>query len=80
MRLAIASKPYNCFTRPLPISTMKSIAMEKNAHPLPKIEEPAGVHAGFARLNSMLPQNDYCLINPNIQVYSEEIQKSLEEK
>ena len=30
IQLAIASKSFNSFTRPLPISTMKTISYEKN--------------------------------------------------
>ena len=38
MRLAIASKNYDSFTRPLPVSTVKQVADEKNKVPLPGIE------------------------------------------
>jgi transcription initiation factor TFIID subunit 9B len=39
VRLAITSKSYNTFTRPLPITYMKKIAQEKNNIALPKIDE-----------------------------------------
>ena len=39
VRLAITSKSYNTFTRPLPITYMKKIALEKNSIPLPKIDD-----------------------------------------
>ena len=35
MRLAIASKNYDSFTRPLPVSTVRQVAEEKNKVPLP---------------------------------------------
>ena len=38
MRLAISSQNYDSFTRPLPISTVKPVADEKNKLPLPQIE------------------------------------------
>ena len=38
MRLAISSKNYDSFSRPLPISTVKQVADEKNKFPLPQIE------------------------------------------
>ena len=41
VKLAIASKAYQSFTRPLPISILKTIALEKNSIELPKLEEPS---------------------------------------
>lgn len=38
MRLAIATKNFDSFTRPLPVSTIKQVADEKNQKPLPAIE------------------------------------------
>ena len=38
MRLAIAGKNYDSFTRPLPVSTVRQVADERNKTPLPKIE------------------------------------------
>lgn len=34
VKLAIASKAYSSFTRPIPVSVMKSIANERNKEPL----------------------------------------------
>jgi transcription initiation factor TFIID subunit 9B len=34
VKLAIASKAYSSFTRPIPVSVMKSIANERNREPL----------------------------------------------
>lgn len=39
VRLAIHERQFNAFTRPLPITFMKSVANEKNLIPLPKIED-----------------------------------------
>ena len=38
MRLAIAGKNYDSFTRPLPVSMVRQVADERNKTPLPKIE------------------------------------------
>ena len=38
MRLAVAVKNYDSFTRPLPVSTVKQVAEERNKSPLRKIE------------------------------------------
>lgn len=38
MRLAIASKNYDSFTRPLPVSTVRQVADDKNKVGLPPIE------------------------------------------
>ena len=35
MRLAIAGKNYDSFTRPLPVNTVRQVADEKNKVPLP---------------------------------------------
>ena len=43
MRLAIASKNYESFTRPLPTATVKDLAAQKNKNPLPKIDTIASV-------------------------------------
>jgi len=51
MRLAIASKNYESFTRPLPTSTVKDLAAQKNKTPLPKIDTIASV------TNESQPQN-----------------------
>jgi len=39
VKLAIASKAYQSFTRPLPISILKGIAAEKNSMELPKFDD-----------------------------------------
>ena len=39
VKLAIASKAYQSFTRPLPVSILKGIAAEKNTMDLPKFED-----------------------------------------
>lgn len=41
VKLAIQSKSYNSFTRPLPMSIVKQIAQDKNCIPLPKIDDPS---------------------------------------
>ena len=38
MRLAIAGKNYDSFTRPLPVSTVRQVADDRNKTALPKIE------------------------------------------
>ena len=43
IRLAISSKSFDSFTRPLPMSTIKPIAQQKNTMPLPKIESIAAL-------------------------------------
>lgn len=43
LRLAIASKACDSFTRPLPMSTIKQVASQKNMQPLPKIETLASI-------------------------------------
>jgi hypothetical protein len=43
MRLAISSKNYESFTRPLPMSTLKDLASQKNKNPLPNIDTIAKV-------------------------------------
>ena len=77
VRLAIQARSYNSFTRPLPISYMKQIANEKNKL---KIEDLMNQKDGSSKLSTILPSNEYCQINPSIHIYSEEIQKSVEEK
>ena len=39
VKLAIQSKAYQAFTRPLPMSVLKTIAQEKNSMELPKLED-----------------------------------------
>lgn len=39
VKLAISSKAYQSFTRPLPVSVLKQIASEKNAMEIPKFED-----------------------------------------
>jgi hypothetical protein len=39
VKLAISSKAYQSFTRPLPVSVLKSIAAEKNSMDIPKFED-----------------------------------------
>jgi len=39
VKLAIASKAYQSFTRPLPVSILKGIAADKNTMDLPKFED-----------------------------------------
>lgn len=50
VKLAIASKAYQSFTRPLPVSILKGIAAEKNVMDLPKFEDCSipGVIPGMA--------------------------------
>ena len=38
MRLAIAGKNYDSFTRPLPVSTVRQVADERNKTALPEID------------------------------------------
>jgi Transcription initiation factor IID, 31kD subunit len=47
VKLAIASKAYQTFTRPLPLSILKQIAVEKNQMELPRFDEgpPGGSQA-----------------------------------
>lgn len=42
VKLAIASKSYQSFSRPLPVSILKQIALEKNQTELPKYDESVG--------------------------------------
>ncbi len=53
VRLAISCKNYNTFTRPLPISYMKELAAEKNAIPLPKVENNISI-------KNLLPTQEHC--------------------
>ncbi len=39
VKLAISSKAYQSFTRPLPVSILKQMALEKNLMELPKFDE-----------------------------------------
>jgi transcription initiation factor TFIID subunit 9B len=80
VRLAIQARSYNSFTRPLPISFMKAIAADKNLQLLPKIEDLQAIKDSSTKLTAILPSNEYCQINPNIHVISEEIQKEVQEK
>lgn len=59
---------------------MKQIANEKNQQPLPKLEDISSIKDGASKVNAILPSNEYCQINPNIHIYSEEIQKDVEDK
>lgn len=43
MRLAISSQNYESFVRPISISTLREVAAQKNAIPLPAIETIASV-------------------------------------
>jgi len=70
LRLAIHSKSFQNFTRPLPFQDVKKIAQERNLKPLPNIDDFQG---GI----SYLPHTEYCQINPNIHIYSEEIESQL---
>ncbi|CDW79513.1 transcription initiation factor tfiid subunit 9-like [Stylonychia lemnae] len=63
VKLAIQSKNYNSFTRPLPMSILKQIANDKNNLQLSKSEDhpgqhqPAGMPSGMQNpLNSKVPQ------------------------
>ena len=102
VKLAISSKAYQSFTRPLPVSVLKQIAQEKNEMDLPKFEDSqggqmGGVGAGYPvgapmigpggramtrgpKIDDYLPKQEYRQTNPNIQIYSEEIQKAHEEQ
>lgn len=90
MRLAISSQNYDSFTRPLPISTVKPVADEKNKLPLPQIEtlvsamdqtnpRPVGQ---TQQLPSTLPTSVEAvnLVAPNIQVWSEEIKDKIDQE
>ena len=80
MRLAIASKNYDSFTRPLPIDTIKKVADVKNRVELPEIETIHSTNedgsyivryskAGNApNLPSNLPtsQDAWTLVAPNV--------------
>ena len=77
MRLAIASKNYATFSRPMPMSTVVEVAAIKNAQPLPEIETLASMAddmGGMARagkppqVQSTLPLSAEAvtLVNPNI--------------
>ncbi len=48
VKLAISSKAYNSFTRPLPISVIKQIASEKNNQILPRIDDGTGATSSSA--------------------------------
>ncbi len=88
MRLAITSKNYESFTRPLPMSAVKEIAQVKNKELLPKIDTVASVTQKAASQNLMMkPQSIPCslptsteailLVNPNLQVHSEELRQKI---
>jgi hypothetical protein len=77
VKLAISSKAYNSFTRPLPLTVVKQIAFEKNQTALPKIDEQPIQAAGGGvvphqamrttdKMSQILPPNEHCNINPNI--------------
>ena len=88
MRLAISSRNYGSFTRPLPITTVKQVADEKNKLPLPQIEtlvttldQPNPRPVGQTQqLPSTLPTSpeSVTLVAPNIQVWSEEIKDKID--
>ena len=61
---------------------MKQMLADKNQIPLAKIEEGQQTHhaGSSAKINQMLPPQEYCQTNPNVQVFSEELQRKLEEK
>jgi hypothetical protein len=46
VKIAIESKSYQSFTRPLPVSVLKQIAQEKNAIDLPKFEDTNQLGSG----------------------------------
>lgn len=77
MKLAIASKAYQSFTRPLPMAVLKTVALEKNQLDLPKMDDGAGKDR-VVKIDSILPK-EFRTINPNLHIYSEEIAKALDE-
>ena len=85
VKLAIQSKAYQAFTRPLPMSVLKTIAQEKNSIELPKLEDQSSQYGANktaergARIDSILPK-EYRMLNPNVQIYSEDIEKALHDK
>ena len=55
IRLAIASKSFDSFTRPQPMTTIKEVARKVNKYPLPKVETIASVTEENVR-NGAKPQ------------------------
>jgi hypothetical protein len=61
VKLAISTKAYQSFTRPLPVSILKQIAQEKNSvMELPKFEEPqpaiqGGTPAAYGGAGGIMP-------------------------
>lgn len=78
LRLAIYSKSINSFTRPLAVGQLKMIAEEKNKTPFPQIGDSN--YSSSNHILKMGSSTDHCLTNNNLQVYSEEIARNLEEK
>jgi hypothetical protein len=88
MRLAISCKNYESFTRPLPMSTLKDLATQKNKNPLPNIDTiakatqdvlPAGRAVKPNEIPFPIPVSPEAivLINPNLHVYSEELRQKI---
>jgi predicted nucleic acid-binding Zn-ribbon protein len=48
--------------------------------PLPKIDDVMNMKDTSSKINSILPSNEYCQLNPNLHVANEEIQKLVEDK
>lgn len=95
MRLAIAGKNYDSFTRPLPVSMVRQVADERNKTPLPKIETIQSIseqaNSGIGGLprpghqtqppNTLpISQEAHTLMAPNVHVFSEEIKSAIDHK
>ena len=88
MRLAISNQNYMSFTRPLPITTVKQVAEQKNKQALPQIETinssleslPQRPVSQTNQLPNSLPTGPESvnLVSPNIQVWSEEIKDKID--
>jgi len=91
MRLAISSKNYESFTRPLSMSTLKDLASQKNRNPLPAIDTiakatqdvvPSGRMAKPQVIPCSLPISTEAIVltNPNLHVYSEELRQKINDE
>lgn len=86
MRLAIASKNYDSFTRPLPVSTVRQVADDKNKVGLPPIETMKTVSEQQVNQRTQPPntlpysQEAHTLMAPNVHVFSEEIKAQVDDK
>ena len=90
MRLAISGQNDDTFTRPLPQTTIKLVAVEKNKLPLPEIEtlvssfEKVGLEQDESvyELPNTLPISDEAtnLDQPNIHVWSKELEETISQE